>query len=220
MTNPMTPRLHILPVLLIGVLPVVLLLGLIIYQILIAQRLASSRFMVVHTFEVVSAAQALDAAIQDAERAQRGFLLTGEESYLAPYELGITVIPKSIGRLQSLTVDNPEQQARLVTLQSHLATKLDVLKRTIDARRAGNPDAALAIVRTNVGEISMRAIQVIIGDTIDAEKILLQRRLDMAAAAETNSSIAMLAGSALALLLLAAGGLVLRARLAGPRKGA
>jgi signal transduction histidine kinase len=165
--------------------------------------------MVVHTFEIISAAQALDTAIQDAERGQRGFLLTGEEGYLAPYNLGIAVIPQAIGRLQTLTADNPEQQRRLLTLQSHLAIKLDELKRTIDARRAGNAEAALAIVRGNIGETSMQAMLTTIGDIIDAEKLLLQGHLDTAVTVEANSRFAMMAGSLLALLILAAGGVVL-----------
>jgi signal transduction histidine kinase/CheY-like chemotaxis protein len=192
-----------------------LLLGLVGYQLVSGKRLTSSRIMVVHTFEVISAAQALDAAIQDAERGQRGFLLVGEESYLRPYELALAVIPQAIGRLHFLTVDNPDQQARLLTLQSYVAIKLDELKRTIDARRAANLDAALAIVRSNVGETSMQAMLSIIGDIIETEKALLQRRLETAATAEANSRIAMIAGSVAALLILVAGGLVLYRAYAG-----
>ena len=50
-----------------------------------APQLARNGERVVRTFDVITTAQSLQRSVQDAERGQRGFLLTGDEQYLAPY---------------------------------------------------------------------------------------------------------------------------------------
>src|SRR6478752_4957139 len=71
----------------------------------IAPELEQSRLLVAHTFDVLRSAQALDSAVQDAERGQRGFLITGDESYLAPYQRGIELTPGLLTKIQTLTKD-------------------------------------------------------------------------------------------------------------------
>jgi CHASE3 domain sensor protein len=44
-----------------------------------------SRAAVAHTFEVIDTARVLDEAIQDAERNERGFIITGRSEYLQQY---------------------------------------------------------------------------------------------------------------------------------------
>ena len=50
--------------------------------------------------------------MKDAESGERGFLLTGDESYLAPYNSAIAALPRGLKELKDLTSDNPRQQAR------------------------------------------------------------------------------------------------------------
>lgn len=193
----------------IGVTAFVVLVGLIVYQIDSSRRLATTNARVRHTFEVIATVQDLDAATQDAERGQRGFLLTGEDSYLQPYRAGVAAIPVALGHLQTLTQDNPEQQRRLLGLQGDITTKLDELSRTIEAARAGDTQDALAIVRDGVGERSMQAILRTINEFTDAENVLLEKRLKAAEDAEWASNAATLAKSGVALLILAAAAVII-----------
>jgi CHASE3 domain sensor protein len=64
------------------VVPGLALIGLQTYQVRArAPELTQHRELIVHTFEVITTAQALATAVRDAERGQRGFLLSGERSY-------------------------------------------------------------------------------------------------------------------------------------------
>jgi CHASE3 domain sensor protein len=47
-----------------------------------------------HTFEVISTIDNALLRLNDAETGQRGFIITGDESYLAPFEAGRTFLPR------------------------------------------------------------------------------------------------------------------------------
>src|SRR5260370_7139736 len=63
-----------------------------------------------HTYEVLRNLDETVARLVDAETGQRGYLLTGEESYLEPYRAAIKKIDRQIGDLKRLTSDNSNQQ--------------------------------------------------------------------------------------------------------------
>src|SRR5688572_21371013 len=69
-----------------------------------------------HTHEVRRELALLLAEIVDAETGQRGFVISADESFLQPYEAARTRIPQTVGRIGTLTADNPEQQLRLSQL--------------------------------------------------------------------------------------------------------
>src|SRR5579862_5759069 len=86
---------------------------------------AYNRALVGHTFEVMSTAQSLELAMQDAERGQRGYIITGDESFLEPYRTGSQSAPHLLAKLQQLVADNPDQLQRLAALQKQIDIKLD-----------------------------------------------------------------------------------------------
>ena len=65
---------------------------------------------------------------KDAETGQRGFLLTGEPSYLEPYNKAVSQVDIHIQNLSGLTVDNPRQQANVAHLGSLAHMKLNELE--------------------------------------------------------------------------------------------
>src|SRR6185295_8055248 len=78
----------------------------------IAPQLRLGPQTVAQTFEVITTAQSIRSAAQDAERGQRGFLITGDASYLEAYREGSARIPALLEKFKQLTADNPEQQRR------------------------------------------------------------------------------------------------------------
>src|ERR1035438_9781670 len=66
--------------------------------------------------------------MQDAETGQRGFLLTGRDQYLAPYESAVRVALAELDQLDALTRGQPETAARVVTLRALIAQKLEELR--------------------------------------------------------------------------------------------
>ena len=92
-----------LRIVLFGVLPGLLLLAAFIYLALGSERLEERRALVRQNTAVLAAAGAIQDAVQDAERGQRGYLLTENPDYLAPYTNGVARIPQLISKLQELT---------------------------------------------------------------------------------------------------------------------
>lgn len=115
-----------------------------------------------------SSAVNLRNALQDAETGQRGFLLTQEESYLAPYEAALPVIPDFLDRLQTVLAPYPEAAGVADMLRTNIAGKLEEMDRTIDLVRAGQLDEAITIVRTDRGKAGMDRARATFSGIIDA----------------------------------------------------
>ena len=196
--------------LLLILLPSLLLVGLEAYKaVSLVPALRQSQAMVAHSFEVIAAAHSLDQAMQDAERGQRGFLITGDDSYLKPYLAGAVATPGKLDELRQLTRDSPEQQQHIALLADRIKVKLAELKRTVDVRRQQGFDAARRIVETNVGALAMSAITDEIGGVITTENRLLDRRqaafLNVVRISALTSGLAAL----LAFAVIVLGGLLL-----------
>jgi PAS domain S-box-containing protein len=131
---------------------------------------------VAHTYEVKSALDALLSAVTDAETGQRGFMITGDAAYLSPYERGTATIQDALGHIASVTADNPSQRRRLPALRTAVDEKLSELASSVAARRTDGFEAALRIVRTNVGKATMERIRAIIAEMDREENVRLDAR--------------------------------------------
>ncbi|MFC7543410.1 CHASE3 domain-containing protein [Siccirubricoccus deserti] len=76
--------------------------------------------------------------LQDAEIGQRGFLLTGEESYLAPYHAAVEALPQAMARLAKLVLEDGGRPGPIAELRELATAKLAELARTIALQRAGS----------------------------------------------------------------------------------
>ncbi len=122
-----------------------------------------------HSREVLNSVQRLFSTVQDAETGQRGYLLTGEEQYLAPYYEAIQIASGEMAKLKGLLnrpQDQPSDSARLSAL---LDKKLAELHQTIALRRTQGFDAALKIVLNNWGEQLMNQIRQLCGQIQNRE---------------------------------------------------
>ncbi len=162
----------------------------------------SARVWSQHTDEVLDTIQSLDLAARDAETGQRGFLLTGDDDYLVPYEQALGRVTFLEGDLQRLTADNSTEQERLRQLAPVLQRKLEELAQTVQLRRDGDTDGAMRIVLTKSGLRYMRHISSILGTMTADERGLLQDRLASAERHGLRFRMLLLAGIGLALVVL------------------
>ncbi len=137
----------------------------------------SAREWALHTYEVLSTIKDLDLAVRNAEGGQRGYLLTGDDQYLAPYRASLGRVGFLAGELQRLTADNPVQQARLRTLAPLLGRELEELSQTVQLRRDGGLDAALRLVRTDLDRSLTAQIEAQLDTMTRDERGLLGKRL-------------------------------------------
>lgn len=141
-----------------------------------SNRLIKSNELVIHTQEVIILIDDIIKELDDAETGQRGFLLTGEERYLEPYNQAIEDTPKSINKLRELTSDNPIQQENIDKLELMISEKFVELKETIDLKMAGDSDSVLELVLTDKGKNIMDRIRILIQDMTNEEERLLEER--------------------------------------------
>lgn len=158
---------------------------------------------VVHTYRVINSAESLLSTMKDAETGERGFLLTGDESYLAPYNSAIAALPRDLQKLKDLTSDSSSQQTRWIEINRLTGERMSVLKRAIELRKAAQVDAALDLVRSGEGVQSMNELRSTLDALMDEEHDLLAKRT---AEAESRASrgrwVLGLGSGALVLLLV------------------
>ncbi len=123
------------------------------------QVLRENQQKILHSHTVLVALDKLISTMQDAETGQRGYLLTGNDKYLAPYNEAVAAVGSRLDTVASLTGDNAAQQRNIVQLRRHLDAKLGELGETIDLRRIKGAEAALALVNTDRGKFEMDAIR-------------------------------------------------------------
>jgi signal transduction histidine kinase len=107
--------------------------------------------------------------LTDAETGQRGYLLTGDATYLDPYRSAVGRFETQLDMLRSLLAAKPVQARVLEDFRGVARTKLDELGATIARYRVGSRDEALALVRTGAGKATMDQAREIIGRMIETE---------------------------------------------------
>ncbi|MCQ4158390.1 CHASE3 domain-containing protein [Roseomonas sp. GC11] len=193
----------------------------------LSAELRAERGAVVQGFRLGEAARSLLSAVLDAETGQRGFILTGQESYLAPYEGALVQVPAALARLRgllassSLGIPSPggggppanlaARAARLERLERLVAEKMAELAATLALARAEGTEAARARVQTDRGRQVMQEIRALLEEILAEQASGLRRSLDAAERADDRNLLLALGGMGLALALLAGGAwLVLR----------
>jgi methyl-accepting chemotaxis protein len=173
---------------------------------------------VAHTREVQNQLTELLASLQDAETGQRGYVITGNESYLAPYADGTARAEQIRRHLAQLVEDNGRQQARVDTLASLIADKFAELQQVIDVRKTRDFAAAQSIVLTDKGKKSMDAIRTVLRDMNLEEEELLKTRASLAQADAHEAKLTIVLGTLAALILAGLAGLMITRDIAGPLK--
>ncbi|MBL4693811.1 CHASE3 domain-containing protein [Candidatus Gracilibacteria bacterium] len=157
--------------------------------------------LVDHTHEVLEELEKITVSLLNAETGQRGFLVTGEERYLEPYDIGIISVVTQLDIIADLTSDNPNQQARISQLRPILTSKLAELEETIQLRRDEGFEAAQALVLTDAGKKDADAIRAILDDMVAEEQVLLEERANVAVEAQSATKNIILYGSIFAIML-------------------
>jgi PAS domain S-box-containing protein len=139
-------------------------------------RLNQNAASVAHTHEVLSGIERLLAATTDSETAERGYVITGDESYLEPYRQAATVVDGQVKRLRELTADNRDQQRRLDFVVPLVNDRLANLREVIELRKDQGFAAAQSAVLTGRGKRFHDRIRRLIDQMKGTETSLLEER--------------------------------------------
>lgn len=131
---------------------------------------------VTHSRQVQLELREVETLLEDLETGQRGFLYTGEEQYLTPYNQSLAQIDSHVNALATLTSDNPTQQSAVTNLRDLVRIKLGELASTIALYRSGQQDEARKLVLSNAGLITMNKIRAVIAGMEGEESVLAAKR--------------------------------------------
>jgi signal transduction histidine kinase/ActR/RegA family two-component response regulator len=96
---------------------------------------------------------------QDSESGQRGYLLTGEKSYLEPYRRAVAAIPGQLARIDSMTAPDDQLVQQINRIKDALSQKQAELAETIALYDQGDAAKALNLVRSGQGKAAMDQIR-------------------------------------------------------------
>ena len=146
-------------------------------------------------------------AMQDAETGQRGYLLTGREAYLQPYNNAIPVVQKSLISIEARSQEVGIGADSVAMLRKLTGDKVAELRHTIELRRNDGFDAARNVVLDDSGKSAMDQIRNIVAKIqVNAQDEI--RRMEARSEASRERSIRF----ALAFALVVTATLVVAAR--------
>jgi signal transduction histidine kinase len=155
-----------------------------------------------HTYEALGQSEKLLFATSEVETAGRGYLISGDQKFLEPFNTKLLQIKIHLRSLRQLTADNPRQQERLDRLEPLIQQRIAETSRVIAARASGDSMAAIHRVSTGVGKRLGDEIREIIGDLQSEENLLLADRDREVKAAVQRQQITMFGGSILAVSIV------------------
>ena len=123
---------------------------------------------VIATRDARSVAAELRNALQTAESSQRGFLVTGNEIYLAPYDTAKTLAQRQLETFQRDFATYPQLAPLIDRLTTIIGNKVIEMDQTITLKRDRKDEEATAIFRTNRGKALMDEANVLFSGAISA----------------------------------------------------
>jgi len=182
-----------------------------------ARRDRESVASVSHTQEVVAGLREVEAVMTLGLKGVRGFIITGQESYLAGNVTEVRV-GDDLAALQRLTSDSAAQQRRLRDLQALVTRQLDIQEDLVRVARAEGLEAARRSFATGASERATDATLSEIREMLVEEERLLRQRQAAAAADRHRSQATSAALAAVLVAILLGGFFVVRHHLAEQRR--
>jgi diguanylate cyclase (GGDEF)-like protein len=124
-------------------------------------RISNNDDRLAHSDTIVMVLQILKEHLADVETGERGYIITGNESYLVPHEHGLNMVYKLRDELSRLLADEPTESNIASELSKRLDAKIAVSQANVLARKLGF-EAARSRVMEGSGKREMDALQVIL----------------------------------------------------------
>jgi signal transduction histidine kinase len=144
------------------------------------------------------------SALQDAESGQRGFLITGEDKYLEPYEEAVDTIASHLAILTNLQSELPEQRGNIQRLVSLIAQKESEMERVVALRKSDLDQAAFSLERSDRGHQLMEEIRSLVSSMAQLEYNLMSEQRHEAAQSRQQVMFAIAVATFTGLLLVGA----------------
>jgi len=124
------------------------------------QRLSSDFAIIEHSYETLNLIDELDFAIANAETYQRSYVITGDDSYLEPYESANRKLDDVVRHLHELTKDSTENAGTVALLTPKINQKKMEFNELIRIRRTEGMGDTREIADDDIGGDVMDGIRV------------------------------------------------------------
>lgn len=140
---------------------------------------AEMNFVAGHDMDVHDRANQIEKNAVDMETGQRGFIITGEDKYLDPYNKGKADWEANYQALYELVSDNPTQQAKLDEAKAKIEDWIQVAgEATIAMKRAGDTEGIRQFFVNDPGKQDMDSFRQLVAEFTDTEKSLTAKRVN------------------------------------------
>ena len=157
-----------------------------------------------HSHQVIRGLDLIESRLKDAETGQRGFVITGEDQYLEPFNVGIAELELELKNVRALTLDNPFQQRKLDIIEPLIQLRLKQLSETIILRRnAGFESARRVIARSDSGKQVMDELRSQVAIMQDEESRLHEQQKVDTASTSFTAKFTTFAGTITSFFILA-----------------
>jgi methyl-accepting chemotaxis protein len=140
------------------------------------QLTIETRDRVDRAYAVLDVVDGLFISVQNADVAQRDFIITGEDDRLAVFQAALKAEAEDSARLKTLLVASAKQEQNLAKLDAAVADKLAEMGRTIALRRDQGFNAAQQAIRDGNDATTMTAIREQVTVLAQNERNFLSRR--------------------------------------------
>ncbi len=140
--------------------------------------------------------------VTDAETGQRGLLLTGDKTYLLPYELAVANVRHDLASFRASAKGDKALEREEVRLAALVEAKLSELGETVKLYQNGDPPGALERLRSGSGHITMQQLREQGKTMLDRLTQTQQERRGAWESAASWSSWVIAGGSGLLLVLI------------------
>jgi PAS domain S-box-containing protein len=164
---------------------------------------------------LIRATEQLLSELKDAEGGQRGYLLTGESSYLETYTASRRVLDSHLSALIELTGNNPSQREQVERLGPFIQQNLQELEQAIRTHDSAGFEAARAVLTSGRDQQLTEAIRRILQEIEDAEQRTLDQFTRIRQSRLRTGLVALLGSASLAVCSLLISQVELRRNISG-----
>lgn len=146
------------------------------------------------SYETRSQIQSVFSLLQDAETGQRGYVITGDDRFLEPYDNATRDLDRQMQALAVLFEAHPEQARDYAQLSELARRKIDLMQVGIDARQNEGLEAGIAVVSSGEGKRVMDQVRDVVArmTAVEAEALDAYSRTAQTRTARTEVLVGLL----------------------------
>ncbi|MDY0749112.1 methyl-accepting chemotaxis protein [Paucibacter sp. R3-3] len=173
------------------------------------ESLTRTSYAVSHTGRVLDQLALLMRIVNDTESQQRGYMLTGDETYLPQMQASREAFPKPIKELREDLADSPAELQMLAAVVEAAQAKMDYCARAVEVYRSSGRDTGLKLVQTGDGKALMDDLVAKASVLEGSQRRLVRQRADEVEAAASTANRAIGYGTLLCLVVITGAGFIL-----------